>query len=121
MIGRVTLPWPGSKVMPNAIRSQNRFVSAEAIRKARRDAFLMSNAANLPVIPEDTSIIRLRVIHHLKDRRRDEDGMKGSLKPYFDGLADSLGVNDKVFRVDHEFTETASKPGKIVIEIVGVK
>ena len=121
MNGSVTLPWPDSKVMPNAIRRQNRFVSARAIKKARSHAYRVSNAANLPVIPDGTSIIRLRVIHHLKDRRRDEDGMKGSLKPYFDGLADSLGVNDKVFRVEHEFTETASKPGKIVIEIIGVE
>lgn len=50
------------------------------------------------------------------DRRGDRTNYPNRMKPYFDGIADALNVNDRRFLPTYHFAEPC-KPGKVVVVI----
>jgi len=50
------------------------------------------------------------------DRRGDRTNYPNRMKPYFDGIADALGVNDRRFVPAYHFAEPV-KDAKVVILI----
>ncbi len=50
------------------------------------------------------------------DRRSDRVNMPNRMKPYFDGIADALGVNDVRFLPSYEFC-APEKPGRVEVFI----
>lgn len=48
------------------------------------------------------------------DRRGDRINFPNRMKPYFDGIADALGVNDKRFIPQFQFAEP-EKPGRVEV------
>ena len=61
--------------------------------------------------------IRVLVTFYPPDRRGDRINFPNRMKPYFDGIADALGVNDSRFVPSYQFAEP-ERPGKVVVSII---
>lgn len=68
-----------------------------------------------PVVPADGDII-VRVTFVPPDNRGDRINFPNRMKPYFDGIADALGVNDKRFVPEFKFANP-EKPGRVEVYI----
>lgn len=110
----IVLPWPPASLSGHAKgswRSKSR-PTAEYRQLARMIA--------RPIVrdwlaPQDGDI-PVTIIFHAPNNRGDRTNYPNRLKPYFDGLADALGVNDRRFLPNYVFGENRSG-GEVIIEI----
>lgn len=91
----VTLPWPHDWLFPNrrihgkrksGVVGQSRAAARSKTREAGGDSI------RLPKQPA------LAVYFHPPSNRYDLDNSYAACKAYIDGMADALGVNDRIFR-----------------------
>jgi crossover junction endodeoxyribonuclease RusA len=68
--------------------------------------------------PEGEGDIRVSATFYPPDKRSDRVNMPARLKPYWDGIADALKVNDRRFLPSYHFAEPVSNP-RVVVEIRG--
>ena len=74
--------------------------------------------ANPGTRPDTAAPLALRVTFQPPNRiRRDDDGMIGAFKHLRDGIADALGMDDRLFRPEYHFAEP-KKPGAVFVEII---
>lgn len=64
----------------------------------------------------DDSDIRVEVTFYPPDRRGDRVNFPNRMKPYWDGIADALCVNDRRFLPEFHFAEP-EKPGRVEVRI----
>lgn len=91
---KVSLPFPNPKLNPNK-KNGKHWIATFAIKSSSRE---LAKALTRPKLdlPEH---IPLSVIFNPPDKRhRDLDNLLASCKPYIDGIAEGLGINDKRFR-----------------------
>lgn len=105
----ITLPFPPASLSGHAEGHWR--TKAEVTRKHRNWARLATLDAKVRGIP-DHGDIRIHVRFIPPDRRGDRTNYPNRLKPYFDGIADALGVNDARFLPSYEFAEPM-KPGRV--------
>ncbi len=109
------LPFP-----PSSLSGHNehhwRFKAA-VIKKHRRDACIVAKAAR-PVVPE-TGDIAIAVHFHPPHNRGDRVNYPNRMKPYFDGIADALGVNDARFIPSYFFYAPDPANPRVVVVIGG--
>lgn len=67
------------------------------------------------IIPDDGDI-RIHVTFYPPDDRGDRINFPNRMKPYFDGIADGLGVNDKRFVPVYYFCAPV-KPGRVEVRL----
>lgn len=82
--------------------------------KHRAWAFTATKAARYSVSPEGD--ISVHVTFVPPDKRGDRVNFPNRMKPYFDGIADALGVNDSRF-VPHFHFCAPEKPGRVEVRI----
>ena len=82
--------------------------------KHREWAYAATLAAK-PTVPASGDI-RIHIRFIPPDRRGDRTNFPNRMKPYFDGIADALGVNDSRFLPSYEFAEP-EKPGHVIVAI----
>lgn len=116
----ITLPWPDSRLSPNA-RVHWRAKVAPKQQARIRTAWTTVAAAGFKEtfhrLAESDGPIPITVTFYPPDkRRRDDDNMVGSFKHHRDGIADALGVDDRRFRPHYVFADAAA-PGKIEVEL----
>ena len=107
-----TLPFPPSSLSGHA-KGHWRSKSGPTA-KHREWARLQTKAAAPVVEPEGDIVVRVRFVP--PDRRGDRTNYPNRMKPYFDGIADALGVNDRRFLPAYEFAEPC-KPGWVLITL----
>jgi hypothetical protein len=113
-VSLIVLPFPPASLSGHAKGHWR--AKAEATRKHRNWARLATMDAKVRGLPEAGDIkIHVRLIP--PDRRGDRTNFANRMKPYFDGVADALGVNDARFLPSYEFAEP-SKPGRVELSIV---
>jgi crossover junction endodeoxyribonuclease RusA len=83
---------------------------------ALRATLAVRNQVSVPLA--DDSDIRVSVTFYPPDRRGDRVNFPNRMKPYWDGIADALCVNDKRFLPAFHFAEPV-KNGRVVIVIGG--
>lgn len=109
----IVLPFPPSSLSGHAKGHWR--TKYEATRKHRNWARLATMDAKVRGIPEIGNIaICVRFVP--PDRRGDRTNFPNRLKPYFDGIADALGVNDARFLPSYQFCEP-EKPGRVEVTI----
>ena len=89
--------WPSPTLNPNS--RANRWDLAKARRKARADGFIATLAAlagNPWKMPQGRVKLTIHA-HPPVRRRRDDDNLTASAKPYRDGIAQRLGIDDSRF------------------------
>ena len=94
----IILPWPAPELNPNS-RTHYRAKAALA-KEARGYGYAVASVTDGGgSLPGYRGNIATRIIFYPPDNRgRDLDNAYASMKPYIDGLADALGINDKQLR-----------------------
>ena len=86
---------------------------ADIVKSHREDA--AEKAGGLSVMDEGD--IHVHVTFFPPDRRGDRVNYPNRMKPYFDGIADALGVNDSRFVPHYYFVDPPHKPGRVEVRI----
>lgn len=109
---QVVLPWPHKNLSPNA--RVHHMAKATLVKKHRQWA-RWATPARLQVEAERLS---LTITFNPPDkRRRDTDNLLASVKSYFDGIADALGIDDIRFEIEKPIHGPVVKNGRVVVEV----
>lgn len=109
----IILPWPPASLSGHA---KGHWRSKSAVTAKHRSwARSAALAQGLVGIPADGDI-RLIVAFYPPNRRGDRVNFPNRMKPYFDGIADALKVNDSRFLPTYHFREPV-KGGQVVVSI----
>ena len=109
----IELPFPPSTLSGHAKGHWRGKAAATAKhREWARNATLASGDMGIPISGD----IRIIVTFYPPDRRGDRVNFPNRMKPYFDGIADALKINDSRFLPVYQFGEP-EKPGKVVVSI----
>jgi crossover junction endodeoxyribonuclease RusA len=117
----ITLPWPDTVLWPNrrpfwATRAR----AADAAHEAARDATITSawdQGQGAETIDLKRAAIPITLIFHPPTRRaHDLDGALSACKGYLDGVAEAMGINDRVFEPTPRRGEVV-RGGSVVIQI----
>ena len=92
----IDLPWPSRDLHPNARKHWT--AKARATKAARVEAGWAAKAAGVKRIAAG-SLAVTAVFSPPDNRRRDTDGMLSSIKAYFDGIADVIGIDDSAWQL----------------------
>jgi crossover junction endodeoxyribonuclease RusA len=109
----IELPFPASSLSGHA-NSNGRWKKIADTKKHREWARRAVLAAKLVAPEKGDIVVRVRFVP--ANRRGDRINFPNRMKPYFDGIADALGVNDSRFIPAYEYGEPEA-PGKVVVEI----
>lgn len=116
---RIELPYPDSRLTPNAKRRSHWRTYQPVARKARIDAAwatLASEGFHDYEAPQDGPIPLCITFYPPDARKRDLDGALGAAKHALDGIADALDVNDNRFTLSLAFGKP-EKPGRIEVTL----
>lgn len=112
------LPWPSKDLSPNARVHWSK--KSQASRIARGTAYLeaIDAAWNLWTVPDGK--LHLWITFHPPTKRLpDDDNMLARFKPWRDGIADALKIDDKRF-VSHPYvSDKPVKGGEVRVRITG--
>lgn len=114
----LVLPWPSRYLHPNTRCHWSR--RAEAAKSARAGGHLLALQADWNRIALPEGRLHLWLDFYPPDRRkRDDDGCLSSFKPWRDGIADALGIDDNRF-VSHPYVkDEVRKGGEVRVRITG--
>lgn len=107
----IVLPWP-----PSSLSGHNKghWRARSAIVAKHREWARLATQSAAPRVPNGD--IRLIVTFYPPDRRGDRLNYANRAKPYFDGIADALKVNDRRFVPSYHYAEPV-KDARVVIVI----
>lgn len=108
----IVLPFPPASLSGHA---KGHWRTKAAVTKKHRAWAHDATLAARPAVPA-TGDIAVHVRFVPPDRRSDRTNYSNRLKPYFDGIADALKVNDRRFVPTFEYAEP-EKPGHVVVTI----
>lgn len=100
------LPWPSSAL---AGHSDKHFWRMRPIIAKHRGWARSATLAARPAVPA-TGDILVSTTFYPPDRRGDRINFPNRMKPYFDGIADALKVNDSRFLPTYHFAEPSANP-----------
>lgn len=110
------LPWPSRDLHPNARVHWAR--RAKATKAARQLAW--AEALKAKWVAPDSARIYLQIYFYPPDKRqRDLDGLLSSIKATIDGIADAIGVDDRLFVPLLHAMEQPRHGGQVHIRIMG--
>ena len=105
--------------MFNGNQRRDWYLVAPVVKKHREWARVATLAANVSGVPEKGDI-RVVATFYPPHRRGDRVSYPSLLKPYWDGIADALKVNDSRFLPAYHFAEPV-KDARVVVTIGGAK
>lgn len=108
----ITLPFPPSSLSGHA---KGGWRSKSSPTAKHRSWAASAALAVRPVVPQSGDI-RIHVRFIPPDHRGDRTNFPNRMKPYFDGIADALRVNDARFLPSYEFC-APQHPGRVEVEI----
>ena len=109
----IELPWPPASLSGHNTGSH--WHKAPIVAKHRLWAFQATKAAR-PHVPS-TGDIPVSVEFYPPDNRSDRINFWNRCKPYFDGIAEAMGVNDKRFLPAGYYVCEPVKGGKVVVTL----
>lgn len=112
----IELPFPPA-ILSGHANGNGRWAKINVTKKHREWAYHAALAAGAAPMPGNGDI-RITATFYPPDRRSDRTNMPNRLKPYFDGIADALKVNDRRFHPAYYFAEPVKNP-RVVFTIDG--
>ncbi|WP_414539957.1 hypothetical protein [Stenotrophomonas forensis] len=115
----LVLPWPSKDLSPNA-RVHFR-VKARATRHARQMAVVLAHEAGWRgmVLPPGRLHLWIDCYQAPGKKLPDDDNMVGRCKPYRDGIAQLLGIDDALFYGHLSVKDERRPGGQVVVRITG--
>lgn len=98
----INIGWPDKLVWPNG-RTKSHQAKARAMRNARNLANLLTREAlgvlrpSIEDLGGEPITVTVACIYANESHRPDRDNVAGACKPFLDGMADRLGINDRNF------------------------
>lgn len=113
----MVIPWPDRALHPNArVHWSKRSGAAKAARMA--GSLVARKCGALSAQVPAAGFLQVWIDGYAQDRRRrDADGLLSSLKPWLDGIADALGVDDRRFVPHPWIKDEVRKPAEVRIRI----
>src|SRR5687767_4705421 len=108
----IELPWPPATLSGHA---KGKWWNTSGIVAKHRLWAKKATMEAKPVVPAEGDI-RVCVTFYPPDRRGDRVNFANRMKPYWDGIADALKVNDSRFLPSYIFA-LPTKPGRVVVTI----
>lgn len=117
-MNELVLPWPSKDLSPNGRVHWAR--KAKAAKEARYLAGVLTMGARWQERSLPDGKLHLWVDFYPPTKRLpDDDNMLARVKPYRDGIADALGIDDKRF-ISHPYVrDEVRKGGEVRIRITG--
>lgn len=117
-MNELILPWPHKDLSPNArVHFQQK---GRIAKKAREFGYLSALQADWRPGSVPDGRLHLWVTFYPPTRRLpDDDNMLARFKPYRDGIADALGIDDKRFISHPMVSAEVRKGGQVVVRITG--
>lgn len=112
----IELPFPPAILSAHA-KGNGLWAKIGATKKHRDWARNATLAAQVKA-PDGTGDIRIAMTFYPPDRRGDRVNFPNRVKPYWDGIADALNVNDRRFVPAYYFAEPVKNP-RVVVSIEG--
>ncbi len=115
----LVLPWPSKDLSPNGRVHWSK--KAKATKHARQTAVVLAYEAGWRALQLPAGKLHLWVSFHQAPGKAlpDDDNMLGRFKPYRDGIAEVLGIDDKRF-ISHPLVSSERHPGgQVVVRITG--
>jgi hypothetical protein len=109
----IELPWPDFKLVGH--NKGKWWSKTDLVKKHRTWAASATLAADIPE-PEGDGDIRVSATFYPPHRRSDRVSYPNLLKPYWDGIADALKVNDRRFLPTYHFAEPVTS-ARVVITV----
>lgn len=113
VVQQVVLPWPARVLSPNARAHWSK--RSRAAKSYRRQCFLFARQAGL-VAPAGRILLDLEFLPP-DARRRDDDNLVAAFKSGRDGLADALGVDDRLFVSQARLGDTVHPGGAVRVTL----
>ena len=113
--GDISLPWPNPVLNPN--QRPHWAVKAKAAKAAKQDAFYATKEA-APVINKDKKIHAWIYFYPPNKRKRDDDNLLSAFKPYRDGIADALAVDDSLIQSHPVLLDEVRRGGRVVVRLI---
>lgn len=117
----INLPWLNAKISSNTRKCWQ--VKNKQTRTDRSYAFWIVKSKGITAAQlkslEDAKNLDLHVTFYPPNLRVDKQNMhaSGTMKAYFDGIADGLGVNDRIFNPTYE-VGAVEEGGRVNIQIM---
>lgn len=111
----IELSWPDNALSPNSRVHWSKRARATAL--ARKEAYYATKAARIGICAGDVPVTLSMTFHPPDNRRRDLDNCISSTKAHRDGIADAIGIDDRVFRISAEMGECRTM-GCVVVSIL---
>lgn len=108
----IELPFPSSKLSGHT--NSHHWVTRPIINAHRKQAKEVTETV-APTIPAEGDV-RIHILFVPPDRRGDRVNFPNRMKPYIDGIADALGIDDKRFLPSYEFA-APEKPGRVLVSV----
>jgi hypothetical protein len=108
----IELPFPSADLSGH---NNKHFWLTRPITNEHREWAFKATLAAKPMVPAEGDI-RVSATFYPPDRRGDRVNYPARLKPYWDGIADALGVNDRRFLPTFHYAEP-TKESRVVIRI----
>jgi hypothetical protein len=107
----IELPWP-----PASLSGHNKghWHAKSGIVAKHREWAKNATLATRADLSDYTGDIRVVVTFYPPNRRGDRVNFPNRMKPYFDGIADALKVNDSRFLPSYHFAEPVKNPRVVV-------
>lgn len=109
---KIELPFPPASLSGH---HNEHWRKLQPVKKKHREWAYAATLAARPNVPAEGDIA-VHVLMVPPDRRGDRTNYPNRLKPYFDGIADALGVNDRRFLPSYEFADP-EKPGRVEVRL----
>lgn len=104
------LPWPPSILSPN--KRVHWAIKNKAVKKYREECHWITKAAGVRINWD--GIVHLWITMYPPDRRhRDDDNVIAAFKAGRDGVAQALGLDDKLFRIHPWLSDEVVKGGEV--------
>lgn len=108
----IVLPFPPSSLSGHA---KGHWRAKSGPTSKHRAWAKLATLAAAPTVPADGDI-RIHIRFVPPDRRGDRTNYPNRMKPYFDGIAEALAVNDSRFLPSFEFC-APEKPGRVEVTL----
>ena len=112
---QIELPWPPKELSGH---HNIHWRTLQPIKKKHRKWAHDAVQATGAYAPLGVGDIRVIAAFYPPDRRTDRVNMPNRLKPYWDGIADALGCNDRRFLPSYVFGEPVRGGGKVIITLM---
>ncbi len=115
----LVLPWPSKDLSPNGRVHWSR--KARATKLARQAAAVLANEAGwrAMVLPPGRLHLWIDCYQAPGKKLPDDDNMVGRCKPYRDGIAQLLGIDDALFYGHLSVKDERRPGGQVVVRITG--